>query len=88
MASLSLMHVFVILLVVFVPALILAGIFWLARRSSRAGGGNVGTLASSPRSPAGVDVERRLAALGDLLAKGRITQEEYQRQRAKVIDAV
>lgn len=35
MGSFSLLHVFVILLVVFVPALILAGIFWLARRHTR-----------------------------------------------------
>ena len=85
MGSFSLWHWLIVLVMVGVPALIVAGIIWLIVRASR-GGSN--RQAAQPRISPMSNTEVRLAELAALLRAGHITQEEYERQRAAVIASV
>lgn len=88
MGSFSVWHGIIVLFVVLIPAVFVAGIVWLAIHLSRARRDKDGASGPSALSALGVDVETRLARLGQLLAKGQITQEEYERQRAAIIAGV
>jgi uncharacterized membrane protein len=86
--SFSVWHGIIVLFVVLIPAVFVAGIVWLAIHLSRARRDRDGASGSSALSHLGVDVANRLARLGELLAEGQITQEEYDRQRAAIIAGV
>jgi hypothetical protein len=90
MGSFSIWH-YTVVLVALIPVLLVALVVWLTARSSRArrdAGLSSGASTKGVSGVLDVDVESRLARLGELRAQGQITDDEYARQRAAIIASI
>lgn len=89
MGSFSLWHWLVLVLIVFVPAMVIGLVIWLAVRLSRRGAGRLERQPGGKPMPAEVsEAGDRLRRLQDLKEQGMVSSTEYEMKRSQILDQV
>ena len=87
MGGFSLWHWIIMLVIIGIPALLVGVVIWLIARCSRRSGNAAATTHTIPSS-ASQPVASRLQELAKLNSAGLLTDTEFERKRAEILESL